>query len=173
MGFNDSKQVINRVSLKKQEYADVESTSSNNSDSMTSSSFSSSLSSSSSSELADDASSSPSSIQSNNPPLCSGPLYQLTELMAQLPIKRGLSKFYNGRSQTFASLGDVKSVDDLAKKDMSYCTRMKPCKSYGGTTLMNHYYTKFGPKATITKRSSKRPISSSFATSHVTMLLNA
>ncbi|PIN14344.1 hypothetical protein CDL12_13040 [Handroanthus impetiginosus] len=120
-------------------------------DSLPSSSFSSS--SSCSPELADDASSS-STSSSNSPPSC-GPLYELADLMAQLPIKRGLSKFYNGKSQTFGFLENVKSVEDLAKKESCYSRRMKSCKSYEAS--LNHH--KFGPKATITKKSSRRSFS--------------
>ncbi|KAE8705864.1 Arginyl-tRNA synthetase, class Ic isoform 1 [Hibiscus syriacus] len=61
-------------------------------------------SSTSSSDLVDDASS------------CNGPLYELSDLMAQLPIRRGLSKHYQGKSQSFTSLARVMSIDDLPKK---------------------------------------------------------
>ncbi|XP_057768412.1 protein OXIDATIVE STRESS 3-like [Salvia miltiorrhiza] len=73
-------------------------------------------------------------------------LFEFADLMAQLPIKRGLSKYYEGKSESFASLTSVESVEDLAKKEK----RMKSCKSYG-SNLNRH---KFRPKATITKRSS-------------------
>ncbi|KAL3625418.1 hypothetical protein CASFOL_030872 [Castilleja foliolosa] len=90
-------------------------------------------------DLADDASSS------------GGPLFELSELMAQLPMKEGLSKYYNGKSQTFVSLACVSSVEDLVKKESCYSKRMKTCKSYGGN--LNHH--NYGPKATIAKRSPK------------------
>ncbi|GFZ04206.1 oxidative stress 3 [Actinidia rufa] len=61
-----------------------------------------SLSSSSAMADEDDA---PSPSTSCSSSLCSmGSLYDLSELMAQLPIKRGLSKFYQGKSQSFTSL---------------------------------------------------------------------
>ncbi|XP_060213906.1 protein OXIDATIVE STRESS 3-like [Lycium barbarum] len=44
-----------------------------------------------------------------------GPLYELSELMAQLPIRRGLSKYYQGKSESFGCLGSVKSLEDLTK----------------------------------------------------------
>ncbi|KAK6137024.1 hypothetical protein DH2020_029233 [Rehmannia glutinosa] len=109
-----------------------------------------------SSELVDDASSSESSTSS-------GPLYELAELMAQLPIKRGLSKFYNGKSQTFESLANLKSIEDLGKKE-SYNTRMKSCKRY------NHH--KLGPKATITKRSPRTSFAPSFPTNKTAMVVH-
>ncbi|XP_009774855.1 protein OXIDATIVE STRESS 3-like [Nicotiana sylvestris] len=103
----------------------------------------SSSSSSSSFELDDDASS-------------HGPLYELSELMDQLPIKRGLSKYYQGNSRSFGCLASVKSLEDLAKKGNSYNQRMKSFKSFGA----NGKRSSFRPKATIKKNSysSKRPI---------------
>ncbi|GJW10933.1 hypothetical protein Tco_1576760 [Tanacetum coccineum] len=86
--------------------------------------------SSSSSETIDDTSSSSSSP-------CS-PLFELSELMAQLPIKRGLSKFYHGKSESFASLTSVKRIEDLAKKGKYLC-RSRTMKS-------------LSPKATIAKK---------------------
>nr|GMD93383.1 Oxidative stress 3 isoform 1 [Ipomoea batatas] len=106
---------------------------------------SSSSSSFSSSELVveDDASSITSSF---------GPLYELTDLMAHLPIKRGLSKYYNGKSQSYGCLGSVQSLEDLAKKGNSLSKRMKSCKSFVGGMGGK----RFGPKATINKKSSRK-----------------
>ncbi|KAG6431735.1 hypothetical protein SASPL_109818 [Salvia splendens] len=89
----------------------------------------------------------PSSPSSTDSSSSSGPLYDLADLMEQLPIKRGLSKFYDGKSQTFESLSKVKSVEDLGKREMR---RIKSCY-------------KFGPKATIAKRSTKTSCASSIA----------
>ncbi|KAI3978161.1 hypothetical protein MKX01_012992 [Papaver californicum] len=81
-------------------------------------------------ELVDDASSSSSSSSIN------GPLYELSDLMATLPIKRGLSKHFQGKSQSFTSLSNVSSLEDLVKKESSYVIRkkmmIKTSKSYGG-----------------------------------------
>ncbi|XP_059318535.1 protein OXIDATIVE STRESS 3-like isoform X1 [Lycium ferocissimum] len=84
-----------------------------------------------------------------------GPLYELSELMAQLPIKRGLSKYYKGKSESFGCLGSAKSLEDLTKIGNSYNKRMKSCKSLGGRR------SSFGPKAGITKQSSRKPTLSS------------
>ncbi|KAL0426960.1 UNVERIFIED_CONTAM: hypothetical protein Slati_2870800 [Sesamum latifolium] len=115
-------------------------------------------------ELSDDAnsSSSPSPSSTSSSPSC-GPLYELADLMAQLPIKRGLSKYYDGKSRSFASLASVGSVEDLAKKEISSCysKRMKSCKSYGAN--LNHRH-KFGPRPTIAKKSLKTPFSPSVPT---------
>lgn len=60
-----------------------------------------------------------------------GPLYELSELMNNLPIKRGLSMFYQGKAQSFSSLARVQSIEDLPKKCTPHRKRMKSCKSYG------------------------------------------
>lgn len=56
-------------------------------------------------------------------------------------FRRGLSKFYDGKTQSFTSLSSVKSIEDLWKKDRPYRynTRWKVCN---GSKKM------FGPKAT-------------------------
>ncbi|KAK1619001.1 hypothetical protein QYE76_024518 [Lolium multiflorum] len=77
--------------------------------------------SSSSSDLADDAASSSSSSSDD--------LFQMSALMTQLPIKRGLSRFFDGKSQSFASLAAVGSLEDLAKPARK---RIKPSRSCGG-----------------------------------------
>ncbi|KAG7021310.1 hypothetical protein SDJN02_17999, partial [Cucurbita argyrosperma subsp. argyrosperma] len=115
-----------------------------------------------SSELLEDASSTSTSslsLSSLSSSQSSGPLYELSELMANLPIKRGLSKFYNGKSQSFTSLASAKSLEDLAKKVnnnnniTSQKKKMKCCKSYGGGLDAQRSYS---PKPLIAKKASKR-----------------
>lgn len=101
---------------------------------------------SSSSELDDDAS----STSSSSSPRSNGPLYELSQLMDQLPIKRGLSKFYQGKSQSFTSLARVTSLEDLAKKESPYQKKLKACMSYGGG--LNNFKSYTQPKATISKK---------------------
>ncbi|KAK4789786.1 hypothetical protein SAY86_017090 [Trapa natans] len=90
-----------------------------------------------------------------------GPLYGLSELMAHLPIKRGLSKHYDGRSQSYTSLASVKSLEDLQKKDIviSTCSggrkRLKLCKSYAGG-LDNK--SPISPKPVISKKGLNRAL---------------
>ncbi|KAJ1688100.1 hypothetical protein LUZ63_019490 [Rhynchospora breviuscula] len=62
----------------------------------------------------------------------SGPIYDFSALLSQLPDsnKRGLSKYYDGKSQSFTSLFDVKCVEDLPKKQSPYKRKIKPSKSY-------------------------------------------
>ncbi|KAI8544519.1 hypothetical protein RHMOL_Rhmol08G0303500 [Rhododendron molle] len=102
----------------------------------------------------DDATSSSTSCSSNSTS-SSGPLCDLSELMAQLPIKRGLSKFYQGKSQSFTCLSRVKSIEDLPKKEANpYRTRrksLKESKSYAGGSVDNYkLYTL--PKPVISKK---------------------
>ncbi|CAN4089034.1 unnamed protein product [Withania somnifera] len=112
---------------------------------------------SSSLDTTDDASSSsPSSCSPNS----DGALYDLSSLMSQLPIKRGLSKFFQGKSQSFTSLSRVTSLEDLAKKESPYKRKMKSCKSYGAGLDSYKSYTL--PKATILKKASRN---SSFSAS--------
>ncbi|KAM7255547.1 hypothetical protein ACFE04_008445 [Oxalis oulophora] len=116
--------------------------------------------SSSDTNLEDDASSSSSTSNNNNN---NEALYDLSELLTHLPIKRGLSKFYNGKSQSFTSLSRVTSLEDLAKnKETPYRRKMamKPCKSYGAN-LDNSKSAAFTlPKSTISKKVSRNSISS-------------
>lgn len=99
----------------------------------------------------DDASSLPSSASSSS---SNGPLYELSALMAQLPVKRGLSKFYQAKSQSFTSLANVNNIEDLAKKVNNTCKmRMKSCKSYAAG--LDGHNKSISPKATIGKKSSR------------------
>ncbi|EPS71088.1 hypothetical protein M569_03675, partial [Genlisea aurea] len=45
-----------------------------------------------------------------------GALSDLSAIMDGLPVKRGLSKYYDGKSESFASLSRPLSVENLAKK---------------------------------------------------------
>ncbi|XP_021660958.2 protein OXIDATIVE STRESS 3 [Hevea brasiliensis] len=112
-----------------------------------------------SSDMVDDASSPtstlPSSSNSNN-----GPLFEFSELMAHLPIKRGLSKYYQGKSQSFTSLSRVTSIEDLPKKETPYMRKIKASKSYGNGLDAHKPYTL--PKAIISKKVSRGLSSLSF-----------
>ncbi|KAK2645525.1 hypothetical protein Ddye_020720 [Dipteronia dyeriana] len=125
----------------------------------------------------EDASSSTSSTSSSSS--SNGPLYELSALMAQLPIKRGLSKFYQGKSQSFTSLANVNNVEDLAKKEnyySSYKMRVKSCKSYAAGLDIGHRHHNnnklISPKATIAKKSSRvSPLLSSLGKTKRTSLV--
>lgn len=64
--------------------------------------------------------------------------------------RRGLSKYYEGKSQSYTSLSSVRSIEDLAKKENPYRRKMKACKSYGGGLDTHKAYTL--PKAIISKK---------------------
>ncbi|KAF8107495.1 hypothetical protein N665_0120s0020 [Sinapis alba] len=90
-----------------------------------------------------------------------GPLEDLSDLMLHLPIKRGLSKFYEGKSQSFTSLANVKSLEDLMKRGFKNTTnkaRRKTCKSTGGI-IDQSYKRVYSPKATISKKATRTPSS--------------
>ncbi|KAL5725198.1 hypothetical protein ACHQM5_008368 [Ranunculus cassubicifolius] len=81
-------------------------------------------------------------------------LFEMTSLIQQLPFKRGLSKHFNGKSQSFTSLAKVKCLEDLAKPESPPLTKkMKSCKSYGGLLCETNIKKKTGTK-TISKKSS-------------------
>lgn len=75
----------------------------------------------------------------------SGPLQDMSSLIQELPFKRGLSKHYNGKSQSFASLANARSLEDLAKPENPYNKKLKSCKSYGG--LMESHGSSTQPAA--------------------------
>ncbi|KAJ7553644.1 hypothetical protein O6H91_06G106600 [Diphasiastrum complanatum] len=53
------------------------------------------------------------------------PLDHMSTLENSLPIKRGLSNFFRGKSRSFTSLADVSSVNDLAKPENPYAKKRK------------------------------------------------
>ncbi|KAI0524100.1 hypothetical protein KFK09_003464 [Dendrobium nobile] len=55
-------------------------------------------------------------------------LLDLSLLMTNPPIKRGLSQFFQGKSESFSCLSEVSSIEDLAKKNNLYSKRSKYCK---------------------------------------------
>uniref|UniRef100_A0A0D9V5F8 Oxidative stress 3 n=1 Tax=Leersia perrieri TaxID=77586 RepID=A0A0D9V5F8_9ORYZ len=61
--------------------------------------------------------------------LNSDSLYDLSSMMAQLPAKKGLSKYYDGKSQSFACMSEVRCLEDLRKKENPY-KKIKSSKSY-------------------------------------------
>ncbi|XP_054787685.1 protein OXIDATIVE STRESS 3-like [Prosopis cineraria] len=123
-------------------------------DSMNTLSSSSSLSELSSEEEAADSSKTSSSSSSSSTQTKKGPLYELSQLMNHLPIKRGLSMFYEGKAQSFTSLATVESIEDLPKKATFCRKKMKSIsKSYGGDLDPDRHkvISHINPKATISK----------------------
>ncbi|KAK6927798.1 hypothetical protein RJ641_006389 [Dillenia turbinata] len=86
-------------------------------------------------EVNPSASSSASSLNQNRHQNNDDPVQDMTSLLQQLPFKRGLSKHYQGKSQSFTSLSSVRCLEDLAKPENPipyYNKKLKSCKSYAG-----------------------------------------
>ncbi|KAK9099817.1 hypothetical protein Scep_023247 [Stephania cephalantha] len=54
-----------------------------------------------------------------------GALSSMNSLEESLPIKRGLSNFFNGKSKSFANFSEVSSISDLAKLDNPFNKRRR------------------------------------------------
>ncbi|KAG8075511.1 hypothetical protein GUJ93_ZPchr0006g45443 [Zizania palustris] len=83
-----------------------------------------------------------------------GPLY---ELAPPLPVRAGLSKYYQGKSQSFTSLYNARCVEDLAKKTTPFITRMKLHRGHGvGADQSSKSRHAPGPRSkTIAKKTSR------------------
>jgi len=46
--------------------------------------------------------------------------------------RRGLSKYYQGKAESFTSLEKVRRLEDLVKPENPYNKKFKSCRSYGG-----------------------------------------
>ena len=73
--------------------------------------------------------------------------------------RKGLSKYYKGKSESFTTLTKVTSLEDLAKKESPYQRRLKACRSYGGCLNNFRSYNNCSPKARISKKVSKSSLS--------------
>ncbi|XP_039115029.1 uncharacterized protein LOC120250296 [Dioscorea cayenensis subsp. rotundata] len=54
-----------------------------------------------------------------------GHLFHMSSLMALLPLKRGLSKHFQGKSKSFTSLGNARSLEDLVKPERKRAYKKK------------------------------------------------
>ncbi|XP_077221332.1 uncharacterized protein LOC143855048 [Tasmannia lanceolata] len=108
------------------------------------------------SDFMEDATSSGSSSSSSlSDPRSNGPLYEMSSLIQQLPFKSGLSKHFQGKSQSFTSLSNVSCVEDLAKPENPYRKRLKSCKSYGGDLDSHRSYLPKACSKIISKKASR------------------
>ncbi|KAL8497072.1 hypothetical protein ACS0TY_020665 [Phlomoides rotata] len=63
--------------------------------------------------------------------LYKGPLDAMEALEEVLPIRKGISRFYNGKSKSFASLGDAAaSIKEIAKPENAYVRKRRNLVSY-------------------------------------------
>lgn len=77
---------------------------------------------------------------------CRGPLETLGDLEEVLPIRRGISKFYSGKSKSFTSLADAASatsIKDIVKPEDPYTKKRKNLLAQS-TMLDNN--RKYAPK---------------------------
>ncbi|KAH0749438.1 hypothetical protein KY290_028670 [Solanum tuberosum] len=96
-----------------------------------------------------------SSLETMDDASSDGALSDLSTLMAQLPIKKGLSEYYDGKSESFTCLGRVTSLEDLPKKE-NRCNRKMKKSLYKSYTL---------PKPIMFKKASRSSFLSSCYTS--------
>lgn len=87
-----------------------------------------------------------------------GPLDNLASLSAALPIKRGLSRYFSGKSQSFSSLARVSSVADLAKPENSFVKRRRTAA--GGDSLLKHH--SYPPRCASSAGISKRHVNNRY-----------
>uniref|UniRef100_A0A2P2JAK6 Uncharacterized protein LOC105637964 n=1 Tax=Rhizophora mucronata TaxID=61149 RepID=A0A2P2JAK6_RHIMU len=69
-----------------------------------------------------------------------GPLDTMDALEEVLPVKKGISKFYNGKSKSFTSLADASSassVKEFAKPENPYTKKRKNLFAHGSFWLQN------------------------------------
>ncbi|KAJ0966806.1 hypothetical protein J5N97_023723 [Dioscorea zingiberensis] len=112
---------------------------------------------SSSLDFMDDATSSSSSSSSSSLDDKEPAVFQMSSLMTHLPIKRGLSKHYQGKSQSFTSLSNLKCLEDLVKPERFPCRkRLKSSKSYGNGLDSQKALSPKECSRAITKKNSKR-----------------
>ncbi|XP_031487426.1 protein OXIDATIVE STRESS 3-like [Nymphaea colorata] len=58
--------------------------------------------------------------------------FDMSSLRNHLPGKRGLSRFFSGKSQSFKRISDVKSVEDLEKPEQPCVKKRKKCSKKHG-----------------------------------------
>ncbi|TKY74851.1 hypothetical protein E2542_SST03615 [Spatholobus suberectus] len=99
------------------------------------------------------------------------PLDTMDSLQQVLPIRRGISKFYDGKSKSFTSLADAvssPSVKDIAKPESAYTRRRRNLMAF------NHIWEKSRnfPSRSNTGGISKRTISSSRSAAALAFAIN-
>lgn len=87
--------------------------------------------------------------------------------------RRGLSSYFQGKSQSFTSLSDVRCLEDLAKKETTYGKRMKTCRSYaaGLDVAQRPCFTPGPRRKALAKKASRGPCASLLARSSSSNLL--
>lgn len=70
--------------------------------------------------------------------------------------RRGLSKHYNGKSQSFTSLSNVRCLEDLAKPENPYNKKLKSCRSYGGGLMLQESRHGSSSSSSLLKKATSR-----------------
>jgi len=74
--------------------------------------------------------------------------------------RRGLSKYYQGKAESFTSLEKVRSLEDLVKPENPYNKKFKSCRSNNGGVMGESEKAKCSTSSStngvISKQSSKR-----------------
>ncbi|XP_022982399.1 uncharacterized protein LOC111481236 [Cucurbita maxima] len=88
-----------------------------------------------------------------------GPLDMMDSLEEVLPVRKGISKFYNGKSKSYTSLADasVSSMKEIAKPENAYSKKRRNLMAYNLVWEKNRSFPLKNNGGGI----SKRPISSS------------
>lgn len=84
-----------------------------------------------------------------------GPIDRFGDLEEMLPIRRGMSKFYNGKSKSFTSLADIasaSSVKDFAKPETRYTRKRKILLAHSTFLDKNRKYPPKDAGSEISKR---------------------
>ncbi|KAI8553339.1 hypothetical protein RHMOL_Rhmol05G0007700 [Rhododendron molle] len=87
---------------------------------------------------------------------CKGPLDALDALEEGLPIKRGISKFYGGKSKSFTSLADAvscSSIKEIVKPEDAYTRKRKNLLAHGTLWDKNRHYPPKSKSVGMSKRS--------------------
>jgi hypothetical protein len=87
-----------------------------------------------------------------------GPLDMMESLEEVLPIRRGISNFYNGKSKSFTSLLDASSssatsMKEVAKPENAYTRRRKNLLAFNHSWEKNHRTSPYSGGSGISKRS--------------------
>ncbi|XP_062149103.1 protein OXIDATIVE STRESS 3 LIKE 1-like [Alnus glutinosa] len=84
-----------------------------------------------------------------------GPLDTMDALEEVLPVKRGISSFYSGKSKSFTSLADASSatsIKDLEKGENPYTRKRKNLLAHSNFLDKSHNYTLKNSSCGISKR---------------------
>ncbi|KAG6506364.1 hypothetical protein ZIOFF_031687 [Zingiber officinale] len=77
-------------------------------------------------------------------------------LEAKIPVKRGLSRFYEGKSKSFRCLSEVRCIEDLAKQETPSGKRLKASGEYGFDSTQNRCNEPIFNGRTISKKTTSK-----------------